>query len=148
MLETVSPAAASMGVSLQVLEVRRREDFDAAFAAMTKEGAQALLVAGDPVFGTHATKIAELAARNGLPTMYGARGEFDGGGLMFYGASGVQHLRQAAVYVDKILRGTMPADLPVEQPMKFDLVINLKTAKALGLTIPRPLLMRADAVIE
>jgi putative ABC transport system substrate-binding protein len=147
-ISSVKTAARSLGVSLQLLEVRAPDDFEGAFAAMAKDRAEALVVVGDPLFGTHAVRLAELAAKYHLPSMYGTRGEFDPGGLIYYGTSVAQQLRQAAVYVDKILRGAKPADLPVEQPTMFDLVINLKTAKALGLAIPPSLLLRADQVIE
>jgi putative ABC transport system substrate-binding protein len=148
-VSSVKTAAQSLGVSLQFLEVRAPNDFDAAFTAMAKDRADALLVVADPLFGTHAVRLAELAAKNRLPSIYGVRGEFDPGGLIFYGqASIAQQVRQAAVYVDKLLKGAKPADLPVEQPTKFELVVNLKTAKALGLTIPPSFLLRADQIIE
>ena len=148
-LGSLKTAAQSLGVSLQFLEVRAPGDFDAAFAAMTRNRADALMVVADPLFGTHAVRLAELVAKHRLPSIYGVRGEFAPGGLVFYGqASVAQQARQAAVYADKILKGAKPADLPVEQPTKFELVVNLKTARALGLTIPPSFLLRADQVIE
>jgi putative tryptophan/tyrosine transport system substrate-binding protein len=115
---------------------------------MTRERASVLLVQVDVIFALHARRIADLAARGRLPAMYGAREHVEAGGLMSYAPNALDLFRRAATYVDKILKGAKPADLPVEQPTKFDLVINLKTAKALGLTIPPSLLHRADQVIE
>lgn len=141
-------AAQVLGVQQQVLEVRDPNEFDNAFTAMSKERAGALFVLGDPMFITHRTRIVGLVAKSRLPAMYGNREFVDIGGLMFYGATLSDIFRRAATYVDKILKGTKPADLPVEQPMKFVLVINLKTAKALGLTIPPALLFQATEVIQ
>jgi putative ABC transport system substrate-binding protein len=141
-------AAGSLGVQLQFLEARGPNEFDGAFAAMAKERVGALLVVADSVFNFHRARLTDLAARSRLPTMYGIRENVEAGGLMSYGASVPDLYRRAAGYVDKILKGAKPADLPVEQPTKFELVINLKTAKALGLTIPQSLLLRADQVIE
>jgi putative ABC transport system substrate-binding protein len=117
---------------------------------MTRERADALLVLLDPTFGQPAPRerIAELAARSRLPAMYALRLHVDAGGLMAYGADIFDLYRRTAVYVDKILKGAKPADLPIEQPTKFELVVNLETAKALGLTIPPSILQRADQVIE
>jgi putative ABC transport system substrate-binding protein len=147
-VSSVKEAARTLAVSLQPLEVRSPGDFEAAFAAMTKERADALLVVADPLFGTHASRLADLASKYRLPSIYGTRGEFEPGGLILYGPNGIYQVRQAAGYVDKILKGAKPADLPVEQPTKFELIINLKTAKALGITIPQSLLLRADEVIQ
>ena len=108
----------------------------------------ALFVFGDPLFGVHRARLAALAVQNGLPTMYTNKPHVEAGGLMSYGPSFPDLWRRAATYVDKILRGAKPADLPIEQPTKFELVINLKTAKALALTVPQALLARADEVIE
>jgi len=144
----VKVAARSLGVQLQFLEARGPNEFDGAFAAMVKEGAGALLVLTDPVFSLHRTRLADLAAKSRLPTAYTNRLPVDVGGLMSYGPSFPDLWRRAAIYVDKILKGAKPADLPVEQPTKFELVINLKTAKALGLTIPQSLMQRADEVIQ
>jgi putative ABC transport system substrate-binding protein len=135
-------------VQLQLLEVRGPDEFDGAFAAMTKERVGALLVAADAMFIFHRTRLADLAARSRLPAAYGTRAEVEAGGLMSYGPSVRDLFRRSATYVDKILKGAKPGDLPVEQPTKFELVINLKTAKALGLTIPQSLLLRADEVIQ
>ncbi len=141
-------AARSLGVQLQPLEAREPGDFEREFAAMTRERAGALLVLADGMFFAHRTRIAELAAKSRLPAMYGNREHVDAGGLMAYGASLRDAFRRAATYVDKILKGAKPGDLPVEQPTKFELVINLKTAKALGLKIPQSVLIRADEVIK
>jgi putative ABC transport system substrate-binding protein len=132
----------------QLLEARDPNEFDGAFAAMAKERVAALLVVADSLFLLHRARLADLAAKNQLPSMHGVRGNVESGGLMSYGPSLVATNRRAAFFVDKILKGAQPADLPIEQPTKFELVINLKTAKALGLTIPTSLLLRADHVIE
>jgi putative ABC transport system substrate-binding protein len=148
-IREVKGAARSMGVQLQLLESRGPSEFDGAFAVMAKERRpEALLVVSDTLFILHRTRLAELAARHRLPAVYASREYVDTGGLMSYGASLADSYRRAATYVDKILRGAKPADLPVEQPTKFELVINLKTAKALGLTISPSVLGRADLVIE
>ncbi len=141
-------AARSLAVQLQTLEARGPDDFERAFAAMTRERAGALLVLGDGMLILHRTRIADLAAKSRLPAMYGSRENVNAGGLMSYSPSLQDSFRRAATYVDKILKGAKPADLPVEQPTKFELVINLKTARALGLTIPPSVLVRADQVIE
>jgi putative ABC transport system substrate-binding protein len=141
-------AAGGVGVELQLLEARSLDDFDGAFAAMTTKRAGALLVLGDVMFVTHRIRLADLAAKSRLPAMYGDRQHVEAGGLVSYGAATLELFRRAATYVDKILKGAKPADLPVEQPTKYELVINLKTAKALGLTLPAPLLARADEVVE
>ena len=141
-------AARSLGVQLQMLEARGPEELEGVFAAMTRERADALFVMPDGMFLLHRTRIAGLAAKQRLPTMFGGRDHVDAGGLMSYAASLREGFRRAATYVDKILKGAKPGDLPLERPTKFELVINLKTAKTLGLTIPQSLLMRADQVIE
>jgi len=141
-------AARSLRVQLQLLSVRGPEEFDGAFAAMAKEHAEALLVVSDPMLNLNAARLADLAAKNRLPSMHGMRGNVEAGGLMSYGPNNVALYRRAAFFVDKILKGANPADLPVEQPTKFELVINLKTAKALGLTIPQSILVRADEIIR
>jgi putative ABC transport system substrate-binding protein len=137
-----------LGLQLPVLEARDPGSFEKAFAALAAERAGALMVQTDPVFITHRRRIVELAAKSRVPTVYGTREFVDAGGLMFYGASLPDMYRDAAGYADKILKGAKPADLPVEQPTKLELVINLKTAKALGLAIPPPVLTRADHVVE
>ena len=147
-LRAAEAAARVMGVRLQPVEARDPGEIDRAFAAMARERAGALLVALDQVFYDQRHRIADLAAKNRLPAVYGLRPFAEAGGLMTYGATRSYFPRRAAAYVDKILKGAKPADLPVEQPTSFELVINLKTAKALGLTIPPALLTRADQVIE
>src|SRR5262252_8788123 len=147
-IREVNVAARSLGVQLQLLEARGPNEFDGAFAAMAKERVGALLVLSDAIFSSHRTRLADLAARSRLPAAYGVRDSVEAGGLMSYGPSILDSYRRAATYVDKILKGAKPAELPVEQPTKFELVINLKTAKALGLTIPQSVLLRADQVIH
>ena len=141
-------AARVLGVTLQPVEIRGPNDFDHAFSAMTSQRANALITSSDPVIVQHGRRIVDLAAKSRLPTVYSFREAADAGGLMFYGPSIPDLFRRAATHVDKILKGAKPGDLPIEQPTKFELVINLKTAKALGLTIPPSLLARADQVIE
>jgi putative ABC transport system substrate-binding protein len=141
-------AAHSLGIQLHALEAQRPDDLERAFAAMTRERAGALLVLRDGMFLLHSKRIVDLAAKSRLPAMSEGKDELANGGLMAYGPSLSDSFRRAATYVDKILKGAKPADLPVEQPTKFELVINLKTAKALGLTIPPSLLTRADEVIQ
>jgi putative tryptophan/tyrosine transport system substrate-binding protein len=141
-------AARSLGVQLQLLAAGGPTEFDGAFAAMAKENAGALLVAADSLFNLHRTRIADLATRRRLPTMFGIRENVEAGGLMSYGPSLPDLWRRTATFVDKILKGAKPADVPVEQPTRFELTINLKTAKALGLTIPQSVLARADQIIE
>jgi putative ABC transport system substrate-binding protein len=147
-IKEVNVAAQALGVQLQLLEARGPNEFDGAFAAMAKERAGALLVLSDVIFNSHGTRLADLAARSRLPTAYAVRESVEAGGLMSYGPSFIDSYRRSAAYVDKILKGAKPADLPVEQPTKFELVINLKTAKALGLDVPAALLSRADEMIE
>jgi len=147
-IREVQVAARSLGVQLQLLEARGPDEFDVAFASMAKERVGALLVLVDPVFNLHGTRLADLAAKSRLPAAYTNRLPVEAGGLMSYGPSFSDLWRRAAGYVDKILKGAKPADLPAEQPTKFELVINLKTAKALGLSIPQALLLRADEVIQ
>ena len=147
-LEEAKAAAHSLRVQLRALEARGPDDFERAFAATTREHAGALFVPWDGTFLVHLTRITRLAAKTRLPTLYGQRGYVDAGGLASYGPSAIESFRRAAAYVDKILKGAKPGDLPVEQPTKFEFAINLKTAKALGLTIPQSLLQRADEVIQ
>jgi len=143
----VEAAARAMGLRLQRVEVRGPEEFDGAFAAMARERAEALLVAGGSTFLVNRVKLSELALKARLPTMFSFRESVQSGGLMAYAVNMADFVGHAAVYVDKILKGAKPADLPVERPTKFELVINLKTAKALGLTLPPALLQRADELI-
>jgi putative tryptophan/tyrosine transport system substrate-binding protein len=147
-LRQAEDAARTLGVQLQIVQARTPPEIDAAFAAMRSQRAGGVLVLRDPLFLNQRTKIAALAAKSRLPAVYGFREEAEAGGLMAYGANVPLMFLRAATYVDKILKGAKPADLPVEQPTKFELVINLKTAKTLGLTIPPSLLQRADEVIQ
>jgi len=140
-------AAQSLTLQVQAVEAREPDDLGAAFGAMAAERAGAVIILGDGMFILHQKRIAELVAKSRLPTI-GSRDMVNTVGLMSYGASGPELFRRAATYVDKILKGAKPADLPVQQPTKYELVINLRTAKALGLTIPQPLLLRADEVIQ
>jgi len=141
-------AAQTLGVQVQSLEVRGPDDFENALPAAIRGRAGALIVVDDPLTFAYRMRIADFAARNRLPAMYGFREFAEAGGLTAFGANLADLYRRAATYVDKILKGAKPSDLPVEQPTKFELVINMKTAKALGLTIPQSLLLRADQVIE
>ena len=142
-------AARERGWKLLSLEVRDAGEIEQAFTAATGARAGALLVFGaSGIFLSHARRIAELAAISRLPAMYPLRPYVEAGGLISYGADGIEIWRRTAVFVDKILKGAKPADLPIEQPTKFELVINLKTARALGLTIPQSVLLRADEVIQ
>ena len=148
-LRDAEAAARAFGVRLQALEARDPQEIDSAFAAMTRERAGALLILPDPIFGNQRRQIAELAAKRRLPAIHGGTPEYaEAGGLMVYGPNELDLNRRAAIYVDKLLKGAKPADLPVEQPTKFELVINLRTAKAIGLTIPPSLLQRADQIID
>ncbi len=141
-------AAQALGLTLQPVEVRSSDELDRAFAAMVRERASALLVLAETLTLLHRRRVAELSARNRLPAMYPFREQAEAGGLMSYGPSIPAMYRRAAAYVDKILKGTKPADLPVEQPMRFEFVINMKTAKALGITFPPSIMVRADRVIQ
>ena len=138
--------ARNLGLETVISEVLRFEDIAPAFDALS--GMEALYVCGDPLTVTNRVRISTLALGARLPTMFGAREYVEAGGLMSFGSSFPDLYRRTADFVDKILRGTKPADIPVEQPTKFDLIINLTTAKALGLTVPPTLLARADEVIE
>ena len=144
----VDAAARSLGLRLQHVQARGPEDFERAFAAMARERAQALLVARDSTFLVHRARIAELALKGRLPTMYSFRESVEAGGLMAYAVNMGDFIGRAAVYVDKILKGAKPDDLAIEQPTRFELVIDLKSAKALGITVPQSLLLRADEVIQ
>ena len=147
-MEAVNKAARSLDLPLQILEVNEPGDFDAAFAAMLKERAGALLLSGDAVFFIHRARLADLAMKSRLPSMSTQWQWVEAGGLLSYAPSFPDQWRRAAAYVDKIFKGARPADLPIEQPTKFELVINLKTASALGLTIPQQVLARADEFIQ
>jgi len=140
--------AQALGVQVQPLEVRSPEEFESAFKAATGARARAIIILQTNLTNTHRKRIVELAANSRLATMLGESGLMDAGGLMSYGPNYAHLFRRAAVYVDKILKGAKPADIPVEQPTKFEFVINLKTAKALNLTIPQSVLYRADKVIK
>jgi putative ABC transport system substrate-binding protein len=148
MLKGAEVAARALGVRLQFVEARGPADFDTAFSDMTRARADALTVLTGGMFIGERRRLVDLAAKNRLPAVYAWRVFVDAGGLMAYGPDLAVMFRRAATYVDKILKGTKPGDLPVEQPTKFELVINLKTAKALGLTIPPSVLGRADHIIE
>jgi ABC-type uncharacterized transport system substrate-binding protein len=147
-LREVELAAGTFGVKVQYLDVLDPKDIETAFRAASKERAGAVLLVASPVFLPQRTQIAELAVKNQLPAIFPQSEFVEAGGLMYYGANTPDLFRRAATYVDKILKGRKPADLPVEQPTKFDLVINLKTAKQIGLTIPQSVLYRVDRVIR
>jgi putative tryptophan/tyrosine transport system substrate-binding protein len=147
-MTSMERAARSLRVRLQAIEVRDGTEFKTVFATITKERAEALMVLTGPLLTTNRRRIVELAAKSRLPAMYGISEFVDAGGLMFYGASLPDMYRRAATYVDKILKGTQPADLPVEQPTRFEFIINLKTAKQIGLAIPPEVLARATRIIR
>jgi putative ABC transport system substrate-binding protein len=147
-LPDTEAAARTLGLQLQILQVDNPDGFEHAFSAMNKERAGAVLVLPDVMFSMQGRQLAELATRNRLPSMYAFGSLARAGGLMAYGADTSALARRAAAYVDRILKGAKAADLPVEQPTRFELVINLKTAKALGLTIPLSVLTRADEILE
>jgi len=147
-LRTTESAAQALGMQLQRLEIQEPAELEHAFTTMTRARADALIVLPSQVFFSLRTQITELAAQHRLPAMYEGKEFVEAGGLMSYGPSVPDLFRRTATYVDKILKGAKPADLPVEQPTKFELIINLKTAEALGLTIPPTLLFQADEVIR
>ncbi|HKC94768.1 MAG TPA: ABC transporter substrate-binding protein [Nitrospira sp.] len=147
-VKEIQAAAKALGLHVQSLEIRDSKDFDSAFEAALKEHAQALLTGPSPVINTHHARIIEFAAKNRLPAMYAGPEFVNAGGLMSYAPDYTDQYRRTAVYVDKILKGAKPANLPIEQPTKFELVINLKAAKQIGLTIPPNVLARADKVIK
>jgi putative ABC transport system substrate-binding protein len=147
-LKALEESARSLQAQLQSVVARTGADLEGAFSAMARAHAQAVLVLAFGTYQAERQRLAELATKYRLPTMFNERDHVEAGGLMSYGPDYSDLFRRGAVYVDKILRGAKPADLPVQQPTKFDLVINLKTAKALGLTIPPSLLGRADEVIQ
>jgi len=148
-MKDILPAAArALKLTLRSWEVRAADDFDRVFATQSKERQDGLYVLQGPLMNANQKRIVDLALKSRLPSMYSNRAAVDAGGLMSYGADLAESYRRVAVYVDKILKGAKPADLPVEQPTKFELVINLKTAKQIGLTIPPNVLARADKVIK
>ena len=147
-LQEAEVAARALKVQLQPLEARKGDDLDRALATMTRARADGMVVVVDGVFIDSRIRLARLAEKARLPAVYGLREHVEVGGLMFYGASPVDQARRAAALVDKILKGAKPGDLPVEQPTEFDLVINLKTARALGLSVPQSVLVRADEIIR
>jgi putative ABC transport system substrate-binding protein len=147
-IPTVAAAAGKLGLGFEVMQAGTESEIDAAFATMFREHVQALMVANDGFLTSRSAQIAALAARYALPTIYAWRQFPAAGGLISYGASISEAYRQSGLYVGQILKGTKPADLPVQQPTKFELVINAKAAKALGLEVPVSLLVRADEVIE
>jgi putative ABC transport system substrate-binding protein len=148
MVRATQAAAGALGVQVRIVELRSAEGFDSAFAAVVQWRAKALFVVDDPLLIVHRIRLADLAVKNGLPGISSLREPADAGLLMAYGQDLRESFLRSARYVDKILKGANPGDLPVEQPTKFELVINLKTAKALGLTIPPLLRLRADRFIE
>ena len=147
-LNQLRESAPTLGLSLQPLEVREPREFEAAFVAMTRERAHAMFGTPGALTFAHTRVLVDLAAKHRMPAMWGHRSFVDAGGLMSYAANLYDQNRQAAVFVDKILRGAKPGDLPVEQPTKFELAINLPAAKTLGLTFPQSLLLQADEVIQ
>jgi putative ABC transport system substrate-binding protein len=146
--EDLPVAARVLKLTVQPWEIRPADGFDRVFAALNKERPDGLYVAGSPLLNNNQKRIAGLALKSRLPSVYQSSEAVDAGGLMSYSADLVDSYRRVAYYVDKILKGAKPADLPVEQPKKFELVINLKTAKQIGLTIPPNVLVRADKVIR
>jgi ABC-type uncharacterized transport system substrate-binding protein len=146
--DALAAAAPKLGVSLHMLPVQTVDDFERAFATMAREHVSGVFVIGSAQTFAHRTRLAQLALKHQLPSMFGPRENVEAGGLMSYAPDLRELTRRAATYIDKILKGAKPADLPVEQASKYELIINLKTAKALGLTIPQSLLLRVDHVIE
>lgn len=143
-----SAAARTLGLTVQVFNAVTEQDLDEVLASLPKAGASGLVVPAEPFFDSQRDRLVALAARHAVPTIYGLREYAVAGGLMSYGASLPDSYRRAGIYVGRVLKGEKPAGLPVMQPTKFDLVINLTTAKALGLTVPDKLLALADEVIE
>lgn len=148
LVREVQAAARTLNVKLDLLDAGNPTNLDKAFAAIGASGVQGIIVTNDPFFNTNRAQLVQFAASKRLPAVHFSKLFVDAGGLMAYGASFEDSWRRVATYVDKILKGAKPADLPVEQPTRFELIINLKTARALGLTIPQSLLLRADQVIE
>ncbi len=147
-VDVTKSTAKSLGFQVRIVEVRSAADFDAAFTAILRERSDALLTVTDPLVFAHRERITQFTVQNRIPAIFEFKAFADLGGLMSYGPNMPELWRRAAYYADRILKGAKPAELPVEQPTKFELVINLKTAKAIGLTIPQSLLLRADQVIE
>jgi len=147
-LREAEAAARALTLQIHTLEARVPQEIEGAFTAMTRQRVGALLVLADAIFTNQVRQIAQLALKSRLPSMYGLREYVEAGGLMVYGPNTLELERRAAGYVDKLLKGAKPSDLPIQQPTNFQLVINLKTAKTLGLTIPPSLLARADQMIE
>lgn len=145
-VRNVGATARSLGIALYFVEARVPEDFERAFADIARQRAQAVLVMADSLFGTYATEVAALTSRHRLPSIHGARSNVEAGGLMLYGPNIPRQAKQAAGYVDKILKGAKPSELPVEQPTTFDLIVNLRTAKQLGIELPASLLLRAETL--
>jgi putative ABC transport system substrate-binding protein len=147
-LTDMEPAAKALRIKLLSLSVRGLDDFDSAFARAKREGAQALITSPGPLINTHQRRVLDFAAKNRLPAMYSTSEFVEAGGLMSYAPSYTDLFRRAADFVDKILKGTKPADIPVEQPTKFEFIVNLKVAEQIGLAIPTKVLARADKVIK
>jgi putative ABC transport system substrate-binding protein len=147
-LKAVEAAGPALGLRIQPVAVRSATEYESAFSAIVRERAGGVLVLSTPLFIAGAKPLAELAMTHKLPSLFGPRHHVEAGGLMSYSPDRADLWRRGAIYVDKILKGAKPADLPVQQPTKFELVINLKTAKALGLTLPPSFLARADQVIQ
>src|SRR5437899_8289414 len=144
----IETAAKALKIRIQRLPVRAPEDFDTILRALTRQRADAVTVVEDAMIHSHALRVVDVALKGKVPAVFGLASLVAAGGFMSYGPDRPDHWRKAAMLTDKILRGAKPADLPIEQPTKFELMINLKTAKALGLTVPQTLLQRADQVIE
>jgi len=147
-LTNMEAAAKALGLKLQSLDVRSLDDFESAFARAKRDGAQALITFPHPLIATQRRQVLDFAAKNRLPAMYPASENVEAGGLMSYGPNQAEQWRRAADFVDKILKGTKPAEIPVEQPMKFEFVINLIAAKQIGVTVEPNVLVRADRVIR
>jgi putative ABC transport system substrate-binding protein len=147
-LKEIEIAARSLGVTVQALPVRGPDDFDSAVSAMARERAGALIVVPDLMFSEHRKRLVDLVAKHRLPATYFSKDFVEAGGLMSYASSFTDQFRRSAVYIDKILRGANPGELPIEAPTKFELVMNLRATKVLGLTFPQSLVLRADQVIE
>ena len=147
-IKDLKAAAGTLRLQVQLLEAREPGQIDNSFASATTERADAILIVNDPMFLSQRARLAELAGKSRLPSMFGGGEYVEAGGLMAYGPSLMAAFHRAAFYTDRILKGTKPAELPVEQPTKFDLIVNLKTATALGMTIPQSLILRADRIIE